>query len=720
MLPKKIMFGEKLFGGLNMEMIASNDTDDSMEKFALASGKLQSIVTDLGKALLQAAKLGNTDKVHELMSRGAPFTADWLGTTPLHLAARYNHIETSRVLLRAGISKDSKTKVDRTPLHMAVFHGNIEIVELLLSHKCEVDAKDMLKMTALHWGVERKHTKIVEMLLQYGADPNVVSKFGKTPIQLATESDQPNLVRLMTLANQMRAASSEQVGVQEATDSLMFELQQHKERHAGQQKDSAGARLTDRTTGVDGTDVEDNITMDLSNDSNLSAHLNGGSLANGGASGASHDDTDNLIEREDSLSDAMTNLEQSTETDPKNLDSSTLQMLKQHGISLIPSDDTGSLITSAIQSGRKIVLSEAGKYALNETRKLQSVASTTTPTGTTHQTKLHHSSPSALHTIGASKPKTIKIIKKPPSGSSFAMSGLPGHHQQHQVHQVQHHPAHHQQLHGTGASPTLKTNKVIKILSPEEFQQICSGDVNSIKRMPSNEFKKAITTTSLRVPVGNRSTLSSKPFSKIVMTKGGQRIPVTAAPGINVISARAATGSGVASSTTEEIVKAKLSTSSGGGLNGLPVGSSRHIITSADGVKRLRTATGMEIISALPTKLPQDTVVSVETGTRTTALVGSGSTGTHQQRLAVGGGAHSSKVTTTTATGLMVELHERQMVEMKKLIEDLRKQFELSQKQNGEYRTRLEKLEKEVQSLKQQQQQQKQTATSSSNFIEII
>ncbi|XP_035787805.1 uncharacterized protein LOC118464487 [Anopheles albimanus] len=715
------MFGEKLFGGLNVEMIASNDPDESMEKFGFASGKFQSIVTDLGKALLHAAKLGNTDKVHELMSRGAPFTADWLGTTPLHLAARYNHIETSRVLLRAGISKDSKTKVDRTPLHLAVFHGNIEIVELLLSNKCEVDAKDMLKMTALHWGVERKHTKIVEMLLQYGADPNVVSKFGKTPIQLATESDQPHLVRLMTLANQMRAASSEQVGVQEATDSLMFELQQHKERHAGQPKDTAGDRLTDRTTGVDGTDVEDNITMDLSNDSNLSTHLNGGSLANGGASGTSHDDTDNLIEREDSLSDAITNLEQSTETDPKNLDSSTLQMLKQHGISLIPSDDTGSLITSAIQSGRKIVLSEAGKYALNETRKLQSATSTTTTAATTHQTKLHHSSPSTatLHTIGASKPKTIKIIKKPPSASSFSMSGVQGHHQQQVNHVQHHHPTHHQQLHGTGPSPTLKTSKVIKILSPEEFQQICSGDVNSIKRMPSNEFKKAITTTSLRVPVGSRSTLSSKPFSKIVMTKGGQRIPVTAAPGMNVISARAGTGSGGgAGSATEEIVKAKLNASGGGGLNGLPVGSSRHIITSADGVKRLRTATGMEIISALPTKLPQDTVVSVETGTRTTALVGSGGTTTHQQRLAAGG-AHNSKVTTTTATGLMVELHERQMVEMKKLIEDLRKQFELSQKQNGEYRTRLEKLEKEVQSLKQQQQQ-KQGASSSSNFIEII
>lgn len=45
---------------------------------ALGIQKPQTVITDLGKALLQAAKTGNTEKVHELMSRGAPFTADWV------------------------------------------------------------------------------------------------------------------------------------------------------------------------------------------------------------------------------------------------------------------------------------------------------------------------------------------------------------------------------------------------------------------------------------------------------------------------------------------------------------------------------------------------------------------------------------------------------------------------------------------------------------------
>ena len=35
-------------------------------------------LVDLGKRLLEAAKLGNTDEVRGLMASGAPFTTDWV------------------------------------------------------------------------------------------------------------------------------------------------------------------------------------------------------------------------------------------------------------------------------------------------------------------------------------------------------------------------------------------------------------------------------------------------------------------------------------------------------------------------------------------------------------------------------------------------------------------------------------------------------------------
>lgn len=93
-------------------------------------------IMDLGKQLLESARIGQTNKVHDLVCRGAPMTTDWvciiyinkirsmcvifshfhelqLGKSALHMAAENNHFDTCEVLLRAGISKDSRTKVER-------------------------------------------------------------------------------------------------------------------------------------------------------------------------------------------------------------------------------------------------------------------------------------------------------------------------------------------------------------------------------------------------------------------------------------------------------------------------------------------------------------------------------------------------------------------------------------------------------------------------------
>lgn len=67
-----------------------------------------------------------------------------LGTSALHLAAQFNHRDIVEILLRAGMSRDAKTKVDRTPLHIAVYEGHCQIVQLLLRHGADVDSRDMV------------------------------------------------------------------------------------------------------------------------------------------------------------------------------------------------------------------------------------------------------------------------------------------------------------------------------------------------------------------------------------------------------------------------------------------------------------------------------------------------------------------------------------------------------------------------------------------------
>ena len=62
----------------------------------------------------------------------------------MHFASQFGHSSTAEVLLRAGISRDARTKVDRTPLHVASQEGHIDIVELLIRNGADIEAKDMV------------------------------------------------------------------------------------------------------------------------------------------------------------------------------------------------------------------------------------------------------------------------------------------------------------------------------------------------------------------------------------------------------------------------------------------------------------------------------------------------------------------------------------------------------------------------------------------------
>lgn len=74
-----------------------------------------------------------------------------------------------------------------------------------------------------------------------------------------------------------------------------------------------------------------------------------------------------------------------------------LEMLKTHGISMMPEEDPSTnLVASVIQNGRKLVLSEAGKLCLNDSR--------IAPCNFTAQKKTETiNKPTTIHIIGKNK-----------------------------------------------------------------------------------------------------------------------------------------------------------------------------------------------------------------------------------------------------------------------------------------------------------------------------
>ncbi|XP_012276465.1 GA-binding protein subunit beta-1 [Orussus abietinus] len=309
-------------------------------------------IVELGKQLLLSARNGDTETVRDLMCRGAPFTTDWLGTSALHLAAQNNHIETAEVLLRAGISRDARTKVDRTPLHMAAYEGHHQMAQLLLNYGADVDSRDMLKMTPLHWAVEREHVEVMHILLEHGADPNATSKFDKTPISLALEHDRLDFVDILqqereilnVQSQQQNQASSAELEV--ATHNLMkleAERQEEQQRSDVQQKRKvtpvqvtkksrmmfqpihvSSVNDEDREKNLDNISISDNVSRSSSN-----KHKDGSGIAG---------------------------MDQ------------PLRLLQAHGITMIPVDNDATIVENAVESGQTVVLTEAGKLALNLTK----------------------------------------------------------------------------------------------------------------------------------------------------------------------------------------------------------------------------------------------------------------------------------------------------------------------------------------------------------------
>ncbi|XP_016133361.1 GA-binding protein subunit beta-2a [Sinocyclocheilus grahami] len=182
-------------------------------------------LVDLGKRLLEAARNGHDDEVRTLMASGAPFTTDWLGTSPLHLAAQHGHYSTAEVLLRAGVSRDARTKVDRTPLHMAATEGHEVIVDLLIRSGADINAKDMLKMTALHWAAQHGHHNVAELLIKHGADVHALSKFDKSAFDIAVDIQHVELVQLIQEGMQNQVNRNAEASIINGSSTPQFIIQ---------------------------------------------------------------------------------------------------------------------------------------------------------------------------------------------------------------------------------------------------------------------------------------------------------------------------------------------------------------------------------------------------------------------------------------------------------------------------------------------------------------
>jgi len=197
-----------------------------------------------GQAPLHLASLyGNPESIKLLLEGGAKINIrDADGNTPLHIAVLYRNPENLDEILKENLDIDALNTEGYTPLHLSVRRpDNEKAIELLLQQGADINITDPSGRNALHISVTSyqrgyigfltskgidinsqdndgntalhyplmnvlknklyllNSKETVKILMEEGADPHIRNNKGKSPMDLAVEAGENDLINLLKL-----------------------------------------------------------------------------------------------------------------------------------------------------------------------------------------------------------------------------------------------------------------------------------------------------------------------------------------------------------------------------------------------------------------------------------------------------------------------------------------------------------------------------------------
>ncbi len=129
-------------------------------------------------ALAWSVYWDNLDTAKQLIDAGADVNAgNYLGVTPLILAARNQNPRIIAALLEAGADPNQATWSGETVLMTAAKTGGTQSITHLLDHGATINTQDPRRgQTALMWAISYGHPDVAKVLIDRGANVNLRSK----------------------------------------------------------------------------------------------------------------------------------------------------------------------------------------------------------------------------------------------------------------------------------------------------------------------------------------------------------------------------------------------------------------------------------------------------------------------------------------------------------------------------------------------------------------
>jgi ankyrin repeat protein len=148
--------------------------------------------------IADAINLGNTDRLRELLAKGAnPEAHSELSRRPLERAVWCGNKEAVAVLLEYNAKND--TNYYNGPLlHLAASYGYVEIAQMLIDHWPDILKKEDYRFnTALHVASEAGHVDMVTFLIDRGIDPAIKNLENRTALFMAEKNKHQDVVVIL-------------------------------------------------------------------------------------------------------------------------------------------------------------------------------------------------------------------------------------------------------------------------------------------------------------------------------------------------------------------------------------------------------------------------------------------------------------------------------------------------------------------------------------------
>lgn len=120
------------------------------------------------------------------------------GKTPLIVAAEQGHENIVALLINAKADHHKTTHLGMSALMFTSQNGHLRTVNILASHNDQINQSDFKNRTALFFAVNKGHNNVVSSLVEKKANPNFRDSGGSSPLSMAKERNNAELVKLLS------------------------------------------------------------------------------------------------------------------------------------------------------------------------------------------------------------------------------------------------------------------------------------------------------------------------------------------------------------------------------------------------------------------------------------------------------------------------------------------------------------------------------------------